>query len=397
MKEYLFLLGRQPELSIAELESIFSATHIKPITTQWVMVSYDADIMSVLPRIGGTIKVVSIYKKNGNETDLNTLIQKRAEFVFDRKLTFGISYYDQKTKDKQVLAKALQLKKRLKETHHSVRIVPSKNARLSSAQIIHNKLTNPKYGFEAVLIHLRNQTVIGHTIYEQDIEEYTKKDRLRPHRDAKVGMLPPKLAQIIINLAAGDQTPSGDLMILDPFCGTGVILQEAYLMGFSVYGSDLSERMVEYSSNNMLWAQQEFIVTPNTTQQVITEIGNATIHHWNPIPHIVAGETYLGQPLSKLPEQSVLDPIMKFCNTLHLETLQNLHTQLPKNSTLCLAVPAWKKTNQHGFYHLKMLDHLEKIGYTRKKFVHVSNERLIYHREDQVVGREIVVLQKKEG
>ena len=79
----------------------------------------------------------------------------------------------------------------------------------------------------------------------QDIESYTKRDRERPKRDAKVGMLPPKLAQIIINLAAGQlpeeklqnicDIPLGEPIprrllgqtVLDPFCGTGVILQEA--------------------------------------------------------------------------------------------------------------------------------------------------------------------------
>ena len=397
MKQYLFLLGRQPELSLAELESIFSAYQVKPITRQWVMVSYDSNIGDLLPRIGGTIKVVSLYKKNGTETDLESLVKNLADRIYDRKITFGVSYYGESLREKQVLAKALQLKKILKASHGSVRMVPCNGTTLSSAQIIHNKLTKEAYGFEAVVVRARNQTLIGHTIFEQDIEEYTKRDRERPFRDAKVGMLPPKLAQIIINLAATNHIASEKLVLLDPFCGTGVILQEAYLMGYSVYGTDLSERMVEYSTKNMSWTRQEFTPVKNGEQEVIIEVGDATSHHWNPIPGVVAGETYLGQPLSKLPEQEILDRIMKFCNTLHLQALQNLHAQLPKNATLCLAVPAWKKTNSEGFYHLKVLDHLEKIGYTRKKFVHASNERLIYHREDQVVGREIVVLQKKEG
>ena len=75
----------------------------------------------------------------------------------------------------------------------------------------------------------------------QNISAYAMRDQKRPKRDAFVGMLPPKLAQIMINLALGDQEPK-DKLLLDPFCGTGVLLQEALLMGLKVYGTDLSQK-----------------------------------------------------------------------------------------------------------------------------------------------------------
>jgi 2-polyprenyl-3-methyl-5-hydroxy-6-metoxy-1,4-benzoquinol methylase len=101
-------------------------------------------------------------------------------------------------------------------------------------------------------------------MFVQDIEAYGARDQARPARDARVGMLPPKLAQTIINLAAGrpetrmdkhwDSADGlGRFMVLDPFCGTGVILQEALLMGYSVYGSDIEPRMAEYTKKNLQW------------------------------------------------------------------------------------------------------------------------------------------------
>lgn len=68
------------------------------------------------------------------------------------------------------------------------------------------------------------------------------RDYGRPARDARVGMLPPKLAQIMLNLSVKDEK-SGT--VLDPFCGTGVLLQEAALAGFDFIGSDIEPRMVE--------------------------------------------------------------------------------------------------------------------------------------------------------
>jgi hypothetical protein len=45
---------------------------------------------------------------------------------------------------------------------------------------------------------------------------------------------------------------------------------------------------------------------------------------------------------------------------------------------------------------LKIVDDLEKMGYNRVSFKHVGNDSLIYHRSDQVVARELLVLTVKE-
>jgi tRNA G10 N-methylase Trm11 len=56
-------------------------------------------------------------------------------------------------------------------------------------------------------------------------------------------MIPPKLAQVMINLARRDEADFQDKILFDPFCGSGTILMEAYLMGIkNIIGSDLSDR-----------------------------------------------------------------------------------------------------------------------------------------------------------
>jgi hypothetical protein len=42
-----------------------------------------------------------------------------------------------------------------------------------------------------------------------------------------------------------------------------------------------------------------------------------------------------------------------------------------------------------------VLDSLEDLGYTRRSFVHSGNDELIYHRVDQIVARELVVVTRK--
>jgi tRNA G10 N-methylase Trm11 len=140
---------------------------------------------------------------------------------------------------------------------------------LNSAQVLHNKLTT-KGAWELLVIKDGKNTILAQTIFVQDIEAYAARDQARPARDARVGMLPPKLAQIMINLA----NPPKDAAILDPFCGTGVVLQEAMLMGFSTVGTDLEARMVEYTKKNLDWLNDKFQPL-NSNYKV--EQGDATI------------------------------------------------------------------------------------------------------------------------
>lgn len=75
------------------------------------------------------------------------------------------------------------------------------------------------------------------------------------------------------------------------------------------------------------------------------------------------------------------------------EFFKNLAHQVARGSRHCIAVPAWK--TPQGFCHLPVIDDLEKLGYNRIDFKHASDEDLIYHRTDQIVARELLVLTRK--
>ena len=242
----------------------------------------------------------------------------------------------------------------------------------------------------------RGSTLLTQVTHVQDITAYAARDQQRPKRDARVGMLPPKLAQIIVNLATGglkteDRGPNmNSVTVLDPFCGTGVILQEALLMGYSAYGSDLEPRMIEYTNENLRWLEE----TRDIHVDGATEVADATNHNWREIPFgAVAGETYLGRPFSSEPNPATLQQVMSDVHVIHKKFLQNLATQTKPGFRLCLAVPAWM--TRGGVKHLKTLDSLEELGYNRLSFVHADNQDLLYYRKDQIVARELLVLTRK--
>lgn len=395
----LFLLGRQPALGLAELESLYGSKTLRPIGPNAALLDLSPSEVQ-FRRLGGSIKLCKVldelpstYWRDIEKYLLNT-IPKHLDDIPEGKFKLGISSYGLRVRASDINTTGLRLKKLIKAAGRSVRVVPNKSSALNSAQVLHNGLTT-ETGWELVCYRTGNKTLLCQTYAEQDITSYAARDQNRPKRDAKVGMLPPKLAQIIINLAASTIDPRFGSVILDPFCGTGVLLQEASLMNFSIYGTDIEPRMIDYTDTNLRWLESHFNIIRNDgpeARHYKLEVGDAATHTWQPMPHIVATETYLGKPLSKEPDETLLHTIMSECDRIHRGTLENLARQLPKGARLCLAVPAWRVKN--GYKHLKTLDYIRKLGYTRMEFRFAKASELIYHREDQYVARELVVLVK---
>ena len=383
------ILGRQPKMGLAELEALVGAKNVQPLGEQAALVQTNVDGQ----RLGGTIKLLKPLTELAY-TDWPRLVRYCAEqlpnhlgYIPKGKLKLGLSTYGLKVTSQQLFRAGLELKNVCRAAGRSVRIVPATGTALSSAQTLHNQMTGA-LGMELVFIKHGHKTWLGQTAWVQDIDDYSRRDYGRPRRDAKVGMLPPKLAQIMLNLATKGQEPQ---VVLDPFCGTGVVLQEAELMGYSVYGSDIETRMIDFTTENLAWLNKSSPDKPRTKERL--EVADATSHHWQGPVDCVVSETYLGQALSGLPAPEKLASIQADCNTIIEKFLKNLRPQLKANATVCLAVPAWYVNKR--FRHLPLLDHLEKFGYNRQQFSHTRAEDLIYHREGQIVARELLVVTVK--
>ncbi|HZP55763.1 MAG TPA: hypothetical protein VFB03_03265 [Candidatus Saccharimonadales bacterium] len=389
------ILGRQPALGVAELESIYGSDNIKPIKNA-ALLNIPADKIN-FKNLGGTIKVARILSEL-NYSDWQKLtkylvdtIPAHLEHLPEGKFTLGLSVYGINVNASQINRSALQIKKVIKKTRRPVRVVPNKTETLNSAQVLHNKLTH-KGAWELLFIANGSKTLLAQTMFVQDIEAYAARDQARPKRDPKIGMLPPKLAQIIINLAVSRlpaDVSASRVRILDPFCGTGVILQEALLMGYSVLGTDIDRRMVEYAKTNMQWLAER---QPAATGHVSIELGDAADSHWARFT-TVASEAYLGRPFAKLPPEDMLKQNIHTANKTIKDFLQNLSAQIKQDRVFCLAIPAWRKPNGE-LIHLPVLDKLTDMGYNKVKFKHVRNEDLIYYRENQIVARELLILNK---
>lgn len=221
---------------------------------------------------------------------------------------------------------------------------------------------------------------VGETIAIQNINNYSKRDFDKPKRDMKVGMLPPKLSQILINLSGDPKT------IYDPFCGTGTILMEGLLMGKNVIGSDISDRMVEYSKENTKWLEEEF----KTKNSIKIFEKDARFITKKDIPEkidAVITEGYLGQALESAPNQKLQEKIFRELANLHFNWLKAISHVTPKNCKIVMCVTAFRVKNR--------IVHLPRFNEIAAENGYKVTQTFTYDRPDQFVARDIKVLEKK--
>ncbi len=364
--QYLAILGRQPKISLAELESLFSSVEYLGGS----LATFESTKQPSISKLGGSVKLARPINGSPEKFLL--------ESGFDGKFVIGVSDYSKDASTRKTQAQALKIKRILKKSGESVRVLENKAATLSTATVFHNQLGEKPGHWELILVDKKWYVGIG----VQNINAYRDRDQNRPARDAKNGMLPPKLAQILINLCG---SLPANARILDPFCGTGVVLQEAILMGYRAYGTDASERIVSFAKKNLDWlGMGDFTL----------DHGDARDYNWEQPIDAVVFEGYLGPPMSVAPAEIKLKVIKNDLISLYHNVLRNLSKQLVSGTPVVMAVPAWLRPDGH-YQGLNLLDEIDDLGYNVLKYKNLSQNDLLYYREGQVVAREIIVLRKK--
>lgn len=82
------------------------------------------------------------------------------------------------------------------------------------------------------------------------------------------------------------------------------------------------------------------------------------------------------------------------CSSIILGFLKNLSAQIKSDTPVVIAVPAWLRPNG-DYERLNLLDEIKNLGYNVKSFRNLGQKDLLYHRDQQIVAREIIVLRKK--
>ncbi|MDP3964473.1 MAG: hypothetical protein Q8Q20_02295 [bacterium] len=393
MGRVFFIIGRFPSLSRAEIWTKFSQNP-SWISSDTIALDIDSELgVKNLHQMGGTIKVGQLID-TVNQDELRQAVMEPKFFEhFGRsggRYIIGISAYGQKEllpPPRQLAGMGLNIKKELRKKGRAVRLVTSRINPLSSVIVSKNKLI--ERGAEIVLIYeSKNRIHIGFTLAVQNFEAYGHRDYGRPKRDMRSqGMIPPKLAQIMLNVA----NVTKDSVVMDPFCGGGTILQEALLLGCrQVIGSDSNPQAIEDTKNNLRWLRAYH-------ELASARIELSTHDARKPFPQLapdsidaVVTEPYLG-PLRPPKDEAQLGNLRDELTQLYSQSLKNLRTYLKPAARVVLILPSWHSGREIIQPDIQKIASLS--GFSLSNFPDwVGHNPFLYHREGQNVARLVAVL-----
>ena len=198
--------------------------------------------------------------------------------------------------------------------------------------------------FEVLFACLSTGWFAAKTIEVMDLEGYRYRDLQRPEGDSSISM-PPRLARTLVNLAGAGTGK----VLLDPFCGTGTILQEGLLVGSSVKGVDTNSLRVRQARKNLRWLQ-DCVRMPQPGQRQEVLRGDALqidrIFEQESIDAI-ASEPLLIPPLKGAPSRFAAEKWLADSRRTYARATMAMTSLLRRGGRIALVVPVIPTLDGH--------------------------------------------------
>lgn len=403
MASYAASLGHQPAISIAELAATvpgFASPEISSKTA--VIFESSAELTEKdFSMLGGTVTLAkSLGKAVQNTGEIPSLLAKELSGL-KGKVTFSLRCTGMSPQDIHGLYKAC--KTHLKKSNIASRYVGTERIPAAAILLRDAHLLDGKNGCELMVIKRKEDVWVGRTFAAQDIEAYVKRDMKKPVRDTTVGLLPPKLAQILLNFGQWmvDEAKRDSMIVFDPFCGTGVIPIECLLRGENILASDVSLKAVNGCTKNLEWTRKEYAIPKkNVTSKVFKHDAVKDFEFSaKEMPTVIVTEGTLGRPLTDRPNQKEMATLKSEAEKLTAAFLANVKKTLP-GVPVVMTWPVWYGKNAQLQLD-KIREQLPKLGFTivvppGTRSSDTPGGTLLYRRADQFVGREIVLLRQSK-
>lgn len=423
MQQYFFILGRNPALSYAELSSLLDHLVIKysilHISSEAVVLETESMLenFNLMQKLGGIVKFGKILNEVGLEED-----ESKFENVFstsnltsgylpkrEGKMHLGMSIYNagadylyvtklfDKLKDLNV-----SIKEKLKEKGIRIGFVQIKERFLSSVSVFKNDLLTK--GVEIVVLVAGDKILVGKTLVVQEFGEFSFRDIGRPKIDKRSGIMPPKLARIMINLGAVEKNQ----VLLDPFCGSGTVLTEAVVLGYkNITGCDISFKAVADTRSNLDWLFGKFNWLNKSSYNINIFGQNVTSITEKISADSIGGiitEPYLGPPFFRKPDLLTIKKTISELTNLYIQAFTQFYRILRQTGRVVIIFPIFEEARK--LYFLEILPQLKKIGFENIELIPLNfqsilrtyitdRKTILYGGNQQFAKREILVFQKK--
>lgn len=393
---YFFCLGRNTDLSRAELLNFCEEVYFDREKSLLLAENLRWENLRNLPkareqifldRLGGTIRMGKILGEFFSRKDLVERIGAEMEMSHKKAKDMG------KKSDvfklalmvmgggKKLMGEILDgVRGSVKEEDFSLRVENFSGKNLSSGELFDRKVL--RGGGEFLVVQKGNSFLLGQTMSSQNLRNYVLRDRKKPFRDAKMGMLPPKLAQILINLS----DPQFGEVIYDPFCGSGTVCAEAAVMGYASKGSDLNSDFVKGAGENIKFLSEKFRFDEKSVEFFVSDASKIS---WEGKKSgVIATEGFLGENFDSYKKVSLREAEMEGEKVLKIwgEIFKNLKNAKVRAVVFCL--PCWflgeKKVSLSEKLFRKISGDFEVMNVVE------NSKTFVYRRkEDTRVGREI--------
>ena len=418
----LYIFGRNPMLSCAELVSLHqnmgdsakslefltltisgalvrsedpypditcSGTLLKCCTPQFILqkpISYD-EIMQTCTQIIETLFLdekphwcVSAYEERDNEET-------------DEHGNADEDYYEMVVAGFREVLKSKKVRKHTytpaEQAQDQLRVY---NPERSFHAVMPKKMLQKKIlngGFECVLFHRGNEVLFCTTDAVLDINELEDRDVKRPFFRAKLGM-GAALARAMIHIS--QKKPPG--VIYDPFCGTGIILQEALLLGYTPQGSDVDATCIQGTNDNLSWISQRMKI--KKPKDVVRRIDfTHAAEHLHDIEAIVT-EPYLGPALTGYPDRRGAAKIIRDLSERYQRYMASIDDVLTDDGVAVFIVPGIRSA-EDMLYTLDPEDLFTRHGFSiqKQKIQNVDVPFMFRHApKEQRVERLIYVISR---
>jgi len=226
----LFVLGRDPLIAKLELISVLTHNGIKfeiiDRTDQILVIEAEINPLTLIKQLAGTLKIAEQF----NIQDLS----------YSKRIRYAVNDYGATENFLQELKqefKRLKVKAMLKKSKFKAQLTPKETLKLLKDD-----------GLDFVVF----KQYLGKTVACSNPESYATRDVSRPMQRFEQ-MISIRLARMMVNIVA-----KPNAVVLDPFCGYGVLLQEAMLLGHDVIGVDKDDKCVTATKKNLAWIKKKY-------------------------------------------------------------------------------------------------------------------------------------------
>ncbi|MEM2960604.1 MAG: hypothetical protein QXU67_03265 [Candidatus Bathyarchaeia archaeon] len=359
-KKFLVVFGRNPDLSINELESYLERSgqdyQILFRSKSFVVLSGIENLTFIkelcsssgsILKTGEIIDCINDFKQRGKSIRYSLSRINFCDNVKER-FRWGVSCYGDDDRLRLVWravidrikqeAKLLGLKasyvwpRKVRKLAYDNRFkIP-----LMPDDVLKKRLLDN--GFEVIITYIDNNFYLWRTIGVIPLKEFNDRDFGRPFQRPAFG-ISPALARTMVNLSAVKKRG----IAVDPFCGIGTILQEAILSKLEIRGFDIDPSCVEKSIANLLWLSNKFNL--GYSRRDLEErimVGDArTLEKYLPVGSVdyIITEPELGPLLRKLPSIREARSFLAEAEELYSRFLRSAEIVLTAGGRLTLTLP----------------------------------------------------------